>query len=120
MADLTRIPTKAREVVMAREQGGCLRCSGPGAEWAHRRTRSVHDEHTMCPCNGVRLCTTCHQWCHHNPTAAVREGFMVSRHVAEPGIIPVESWYGTIWLHCDGGIDFTEESWRTNKERSTT
>lgn len=115
MTDLSRIPTKAREVVVAREQGSCLRCAARGAEWAHRRSRAVHDQHTMCPCNGAYLCTTCHDWCHKNPRLAMAAGLMVSRHVAEPGRIAVESWYSTIWLHCNGTIDFTEESYMRNR-----
>jgi hypothetical protein len=66
----------------------------------------VHDEHTNCPCNGAKLCLTCHAWCHANPTRAMVEGFMVSRHVALPGDITVQSWYGPLLLRCDGDIEF--------------
>jgi hypothetical protein len=45
-------------------------------------------------------------WCHANPTRAMVEGFMVSRHVALPGDITVQSWYGPLLLRCDGDIEF--------------
>ena len=106
------VPTKVRETVRQREAGTdpvprCLRCGSPNAsEYAHRRTRSVRGEHQHCPCNGAYLCRTCHQWCHANPTTALHEGFMVSRHVTDPGMVPVDTWYGTLLLRCDGDIDF--------------
>lgn len=110
---MDEVPTRVREIVRQREAGAdgtvprCLRCGGKGSEYAHRRTRSEHSVHRHCPCNGMYLCHTCHQvWAHHQPAAAMAEGFMVSRFEAEPGKVPVKSWYGWIYLLCDGDIRF--------------
>lgn len=100
------IPTSARETLHEREQGRCLRCAGRATDWAHRRTRAVHDEHTNCPCNGCYLCHTCHMWCHRNPREATEKGFIVSRYEESPRTIPVDTWYGRLLLLCDGNVSF--------------
>lgn len=66
----------------------------------------MKDQHQHCPCNGAWLCHICHEWCHKNPAAARDEGFMVSRHHAEPGSVPVVAYFGTLLLGCDGGFDY--------------
>jgi hypothetical protein len=82
----------------------------PGNEWHHRRSRSVKDEHTNCPCNGIVLCgwgnhTGCHGWAHSNPAAARAGGLIVSRHVAVPGEVRiVTQQHGTVWLQCNGTV----------------
>lgn len=102
----TQIPESSRLAVKARDLNRCVRCGCPGAEWHHRRTRRVVDAHRHCPCNGVWLCHKCHTGgkdsVHGNPFEARREGFIVSRHVAEPGLLPVKAYFGSIFLHCDG------------------
>lgn len=60
------------------------------------------DGHTHCPCNGVWLCTTCHTWAHDQPFAARPLGYIVLRHVAEPGAVPITAYYGTVTLLCNG------------------
>lgn len=96
------IPTARREQVKAREQGRCLRCSGRGSEWHHRRTRRVFDQHQHCACNGVWLCRDCHAWVHGHPLEAAHSGYWVSRHVGEPATIQVIVPWGTVQLGCDG------------------
>jgi hypothetical protein len=65
------------------------------------------------------LCRECHQWCHDHPTAAFKEGFMVSRYVERPGEVAVETWYGVLYLLCDGDIEFKINDERSNDERDT-
>lgn len=105
------IPTKSRELVAARERRRCLRCGAPAqaGEWHHRRGRSVRDAHTHCACNGVWLCNTCHAQVHAEPFIARMMGWIVHRNEAEPGTVPVSTWYGVLLLQCDGGIEFTVE-----------
>lgn len=111
MGTLLTIPTKSRKIVAAREQERCLRCGTPtqAPQWHHRRSRSVRDPHTHCPCNGVHLCLTCHTWVHANPFEARKSGFIVTRAVAEPASVPVQAWFATLFLLCDGDFDFKVE-----------
>ncbi len=106
------IPDRSRRIVAAREASRCLRCGTPTmpGEWHHRRSRSVKDEHTHCPCNGALLCGACHRWAHANPFEARRTGFIVSRSGEEPFATLVRSWYGPLYLHCNGDIDFHIEN----------
>lgn len=98
----TQIPTKSRETVRSREKGQCARCAGRGSQWHHRRSRSVRDGHTHCPCNGVLLCKTCHDWVHSHPFEARAIGLIVSRY-SEPAQMQLEhSLYGWIRLTCNG------------------
>lgn len=87
---------------MARDENRCVVCGVPSHEWHHRRSRSVRDSHTHCPCNGVRLCRTCHKWVTEHPTAAQREGLVVSRGVPVPGAVLVLTFHGWVQLGCDG------------------
>lgn len=100
------VPTRSRDIVVTREQGRCLRCGGPGAQWCHRRRRNVADGHQHCPCNGWYGCPTCHAWAHAHPAAAEERGFAVSSYETEPGRFPVGTWYGPLYLECDGDIRF--------------
>lgn len=96
-----------------RELGQCLRCGSPApnGDWHHRRGKSVKDEHTHCPCNGVWLCRTCHSDVHLHPFNSRTDGFIVSRAVADPGTAPVKSHFGTLLMNCDGSFTYyIEES----------
>jgi hypothetical protein len=84
----------------------CFRCGGPGAHWLHRLTREERDQHTHCTCNGVYLCTTCHEWVHAHPFEARGVGLIVSRHTPLPALIPAESHFGVLNLGCDGRFAF--------------
>ena len=97
------IPASSRQSVSDRDRGLCVRCAGPGADWHHRRGRSVKDEHTHCPCNGVTLCRTCHNWVHANPADAQEKGYIVARHIPDPDSIWVRAWWGWVSLSCTGG-----------------
>jgi hypothetical protein len=107
------IPPHRREQVRKREMGRCLRCGGPGANWHHRRSRSVRDEHTHCACNGVWLCGSgtegCHGWAHSHPFEAKAAGLIVSRYEATPGGVTVVSFFGPIRLGCDGRFTYDSE-----------
>jgi hypothetical protein len=102
----TQIPEWSRTKVKARDLNRCLRCGCPAGEgrgeWHHRRTRRVVDQHRHCPCNGAWLCFVCHAQVHAAPFEARAEGFIVSRHLSEPGLVPVIAHFGSIFLLCDG------------------
>jgi 5-methylcytosine-specific restriction protein A len=106
------IPALSRTLVKEREQRRCARCSVASnrGHWHHRRSRSVRDDHRHCPCNGVWLCATCHQWVHANPLMARIDGFIVSRHVAEPFTVPVATPLGWRWQDCEGHIEYEESN----------
>lgn len=103
------IPSMQRIKVKARDGHRCVRCGGRGAEWHHRRSKSVRDEHRHCTCNGVWLCTGCHQWVHSHPFEARSSGFIVSRHNPLPASEPVMCVLrGQIALDCEGGFGLME------------
>jgi hypothetical protein len=65
----------------------------------------VRDHHQHHPCNGILLCSTCHRWVHAHPFEARAQGWIVSRHVADPGTEPVfAEQHGWVLLDCDGNI----------------
>lgn len=105
------ISTKVRMLVKYRDRHRCCRCGLAGAEWQHRRSRSVHDEHTHCTCNGIWLCSPCHQWVHAHPLIARLRGWSVSRHERQPGSVPVDCVQhgGMVLLDCDGKFAPHEE-----------
>lgn len=102
------IPEWSRRTVRERSMGRCERCGSPAAfgHWHHRRTRSVRDAHTHCPCNGIWLCTTCHRDVHSHPVRSQGEGTIVSSFEQDPGTVVVNTPWG-IRLHgCDGSITY--------------
>lgn len=101
---MTAIPERARLLVATRDRYLCVRCGMRGTEWHHRRTRSVRDSHTHCPCNGVLLCGICHRWVHANPFLARPTGLMVSRYCADPTDVPLRTHLGLISTDHDGGF----------------
>jgi hypothetical protein len=96
------IPTKQRLLVKNREQGRCAMCQLRGAEWHHRRSRRVRDEHRHCACNGLWLCGTCHRWAHAEPVRSLPWGFVVSQYEATPFLVPYLR-LGTEWLQATCG-----------------
>lgn len=78
----------------------------PSGHWHHRRSRSVRDTHTHCPCNGVWLCGTCHTWVHANPFDARSGGWIISRWATLPGTHPYRTPRGWVVAHCNGGSTF--------------
>ena len=100
------IPQEARNLVELRDFKRCLRCSGKGSEWHHRRSRRVRDEHQHCTCNGMLLCGTCHRWVHAHPFEARRFGFVVSSHESFPGNVPVLAHFSMITLDCKGTYEW--------------
>jgi len=62
----------------------------------------VVDEHQHCPCNGILLCRTCHNWVHAHPKDAKAQGLIVGRHVEQPTMVPVivDDWWWV--MHCSG------------------
>lgn len=101
-------PPAARDTVRQRAHQRCERCliPAPHGHLHHRRSRSVIDPHTHCPCNMVWLCGPCHVDVHGHPFDARRGGWIVSRHVIEPGNIVVRTPLGERVLYCNGGIAF--------------
>lgn len=98
------IPAGQRLAVKLRDGRRCVRCFCPvvHGHWHHRRTKRVVDEHRHCTCNGILLCKICHDWVHAHPLEARRLGWIVSRHVGEPGTVPVfTEQHGWVLLGCD-------------------
>lgn len=62
----------------------------------------MKDDHTHCPCNGVLLCRTCHEWAHRYPVQAKAQGFVVSREHATPHTIPQRRLDGWWITSCSG------------------
>lgn len=101
---MSDIPEQARLLVASRDRFLCQRCGMKGTDWHHRRSRSVTDGHTHCPCNGVLLCRPCHRWVHGYPYLARARGLIVSRYTAEPGDVLLLSTFGSARLDCHGGF----------------
>ena len=96
-----------RALVRSRARQRCERCliPAPHGHLHHRRSRSVRDLHTHCPCNMVWLCGPCHVDVHGHPFNASRDGWIVSRHVTEPTALVVRPPFGgERVLCCDGGL----------------
>lgn len=120
------IPGVSRALVRGRDRHHCIRCGMRGVDWHHRRTRSVRDEHTHCPCNGITLCGPgnnhgCHGWAHSNPAEAAEIGLIVSRHsLVLPREVPVQHIeHGLVLLNCDGGF-LSLDQFSTEPEEGTT
>lgn len=111
MGGNTAIPEFSRIVVKDRERVQCARCGTPAphGEWHHRRSRRIVDAHRHCPCNGLLLCATCHQWAHSNPLEARRTGFIVSIHQREPFMVPIQTVWGERTHDCEGNYLFIQE-----------
>lgn len=109
----TRIPSWSRLAVKARLRGLCVRCNMAGSEFHHRRPRSVVDSHRHGPCNGVYLCGPCHRWAHAHPAEATEQGFIVSRCVDDPTMVPIQRYDGWWYLHHDG------RAWPLDKDEVT-
>ena len=105
------IPTRSRQLVVARDQNRCVRCrvTVTTGAWHHRRSRSVVDSHQHCPCNGILLCHTCHAWVHAYPFDARGSGWIVTRAQPEPWVVPVQRATGDHWMNldCYGGMRHT-------------
>lgn len=97
---------RAREQVGLRSHHTCERClvPAPQGHLHHRRSRSVRGQHCHCPCNMVWLCPTCHADVHATPFQAVKDGWIVSRHIIEPTAIAVRSTFEERVLFCTGGF----------------
>lgn len=108
---MSELPMVTRNLVVERDGGRCIRCHGRGLEVHHRRSRSVHDEHTHCPCNLLTLCgmgnhTGCHGFAHSQPFKARPSGLLVRRSESDPGSVPLYLPFTDTWvlLGCDGQI----------------
>ena len=112
-----RIPDKARSTVKQRSHGRCERCGCPApvGAWHHRRGRSVRDQHTHCPCNGVWLCHLCHVDVHAHPAQAQATGFLMSRHVNQPGTVSITTPWGRRTHSCDGAVTYGATSEQTRR-----
>jgi hypothetical protein len=113
---MSAIPPESRRLVADRDFGRCTRCGLGATAWHHRRGRSVIDQHQHCPCNGIYLCDECHRYVHAHPFESRRQGWIVSRHTAVPGEVPVKSAVHCDWvlLQCNGQGRFTNDPEETD------
>ena len=95
------IPTKARGVVRARQEGACARCGNTYTALHHRmrRREGGHGYENL-----VGLCDTCHRFVHAHPKAAQEHGYIVPVHVADIGAVPVKSYMGWVLFDSDGEV----------------
>lgn len=108
----TPIPERSRNLVVARDHSRCVRCGAPAlpGEWHHRRSRSVRDEVTHSPMNGILLDNVCHSWVHAHPFEARSSGWIVSRY-ADPSTEPVtHALFGLVLLDGNGNYSLVEEA----------
>lgn len=105
------IPTLSRNLVVARDKSRCVRCGAPAAtgHWHHRRSRSIRDDLTHSPANGVWTCGVCHAWLHAHPFEARATGLIVSRYADPSTEILIHALYGPVLLDTDGGYKQVEE-----------
>lgn len=108
MGNSSALSPERRAVVEKRDRGLCVRCTGKGTDFHHRRSRRVRDKHTHCSCNGIMLCRTCHKWAHSYPLDAQAEGYIVSQWQESPGFVRVRGWVGWLEMDCVG-----EAEWKT-------
>lgn len=110
MKHVLTIPDWSRQAVRSRARDRCEMCGSPApmGHWHHRRSRSVRDIHTHCPCNGAWLCGTCHRIVHENPMTARLNGFIVSRS-AMPNDVPLRTPWGDRINTCNGGYTIEGE-----------
>lgn len=107
----TSIPTRQRKACNERDAMRCPRCGVATIELGelhHRRSRRIHDEHTHCLCDLVRLCRACHKDVTINIETARRDGWAVSSYHPTPATIPVKTFTGWRYHLCDGGIAVAE------------
>lgn len=99
-------PGPMRTKVRIRAGHRCERClvPTPAGHLHHRRSRSVRDQHTHCPCNMTWLCPTCHVWVHAHPFVAKGDGWIVSRNQPNPTAVPVHNPREDRILTCAGGF----------------
>lgn len=106
------IPASARAFVKVRDRDECIACcvglNGRG-HWHHRRSRSVRDDLTHSPANGILLCATDHSRVHADPVWARSQGYIVSRY-SSPLDVPVMHKGSWVWLN--GGSIFTPATMR--------
>lgn len=63
----------------------------------------MKDAHQHCACNGIILCTTCHEWVHSHPETAREWGLIVSAHETDPSSVPVRTMrFGMVLHDCFG------------------
>lgn len=97
-----RIPTRTRELVVARDRGQCIACGAAAREIMHRVRRR---EGGHLPSNLALGCRTCHARCHANPAWAMERGYILSAvAVVDPRVEPVLSWRGWVLLDDEGGL----------------
>lgn len=101
------IPTKAREVVRARQLDQCARCGNTYAELHHRmrRREGGHGYENL-----VGLCSTDHRWVHKYPKAAQEQGYIIPTHAPDISAVPLKSFMGMVLFTTDGDIRFVVDN----------
>ena len=77
-----------RTEIRERDGNRCARCGSSRNLHVHHRIRRSHGGQDISE-NLITLCAECHDWVHHNPYAARREGLLLSRGT-DPATVPVD------------------------------
>ena len=104
---MSAIPTKAREVVRARQNDQCARCGNRYTELHHRQRRreAGHGYEIL-----VGLCGSDHKWAHANPTAAKEHGYIVPPWEEDVESVPIRTFMGWMTFDARGEAHFVEEN----------
>lgn len=104
---MSSIPTKARELVRARQAGQCARCGTAYSE-VHHRQRRREAGHAVSILVG--LCSADHRWAHANPVAAKESGYIIDPHETDAANVPIMTFMGLMLFDDEGNASFVEEN----------
>src|ERR1700744_1792352 len=96
----------AKRLVVARDNGKCLRCFGEATDVHHRRPRQMggtSDEGIRVGlANLLSLCRPCHDWVHSHPIDSYATGFLL-KSTQDPVLTAVQVRpTGKVMLTADG------------------
>lgn len=115
------LPADVRRLVLDRDRGRCRRCGGRGGSVHHRIPRGMGGtrwEGIHSPALLVLLCgdgtSGCHGWVESNRAAALRLGWLLSRHLfdLDPADVPLrwDDRRERLYLHHDGTTHIDEST----------
>lgn len=104
---MSSIPTKARELVRARQAGQCARCGTAYSE-VHHRQRRREAGHAVSILVG--LCSADHRDAHSRVVNAQAGGYIIPPWVEHPWTVPIKTFMGWALFMDDGTILLLEQN----------